>query len=126
MRTVSEYLDLPYHRVIQPDESGFWSAHVLEFDSVFSEGETAAEAAANLGMAMGLWIEHELAQGRPIPEPWGSTTRSGDFRLRMPRSLHTRAATRAKIEGVSLNHLVVTALAAYMEHMAPAGVSLDD
>ena len=75
MRTVSEYLDLPYHRVIQPDESGFWSAHVLEFDGV---------------------------------------------------SLHTRAATRAKIEGVSLNHLVVTALAAYMEHMAPAGVSLDD
>ena len=78
MRTVSEYLDLPYHRVIQPDESGFWSAHVLEFDSVFSEGETAAEAAANLGMAMGLWIEHELAQGRPIPEPRGSTSRSGD------------------------------------------------
>ncbi len=126
MRTVSEYLDLPYHRVIQPDESGFWSAHVLELDGVFSEGETAAEAAENLGLAMGLWIEHELAQGHPIPEPWGSTTRSGDFRLRMPRSLHTRAATRAKIEGVSLNHLVVTALAAYMEQMAPAGVSLDD
>ena len=62
MRTVSEYLDLPYHRVIQPDESGFWSAHVLELDGVFSEGETAAEAAENLGLAMGLWIEHELAR----------------------------------------------------------------
>ena len=77
MRTVSDYLDLPYHRVVRPDESGLWSAHALEFDGVFSEGETAAEAAENLGMAMGLWIEHELAQGHPIPDPWGSTSRSG-------------------------------------------------
>ena len=78
MRTVSEYLDLPYHRVIQPDESGAWSAHVLELDGVFAEGETDTAAAENLDTAMGLWIEHELARGNSIPEPRGSTSRSGD------------------------------------------------
>ena len=28
----ADYLELPYHRVIQPDKSGYWSAHVLELD----------------------------------------------------------------------------------------------
>lgn len=120
MPTVAEYLELPYHRVIQPDESGLWSAHVLELDGVFSEGESAEEAAHNLNVAMGLWIEHELALDHAIPEPWAAGERSGDLRVRMPRSLHSRAATRAKIEGVSLNYLVVTALAEYMERPAAA------
>ena len=71
MRTVAEYLELPYHRVVQPDASGLWSAHVLELDGVFTEGATAAEAVANLGTAMSLWIEHELARNRPVPEPRG-------------------------------------------------------
>ena len=118
MHTVADYLELPYHRVIQPDQSGLWSAHVLELDGVFSEGESAEEAARNLNLAMGLWIEHELALDHPIPRPWGGGARSGDLRVRMPRSLHARAATRAKIEGVSLNYLVVTALAEYMERSA--------
>ena len=65
MPTVAEYLELPYHRVIQPAESGLWSGHVLELDGVFSEGETAEEAAGNLNVAMGLWIEHELAPITP-------------------------------------------------------------
>ena len=71
----ADYLQLPYHRIIQPDRSGYWSAHVLELDGVFSEGESAAEAAENLNVAMGLWIDHELAEGHPIPQ-WGAD-RSG-------------------------------------------------
>lgn len=65
----TDYLQLPYHRVVQRDESGFWSAHVLELDGVFSEGETAAQAAENLNVAMRLWIDHELATGHAIPSP---------------------------------------------------------
>ena len=76
MPTVVEYLELPYHRVIQPDQSGLWSAHVLELDGVFSEGETAEEATRNLNVAMGLWIEHELAHDHSIPEPWGGGEQS--------------------------------------------------
>lgn len=113
----TDYLELPYHRVIQPDESGYWSARVLELDGVFSEGETAAEAAENLNIAMGLWIDHELAEGHAIPRPWGAT-RSGDIRLRLPRSLHANAALRAKIEGVSLNYLIATAVTAYLSQPA--------
>ena len=69
MSTIDEYLSLPYRRVIERDASGLWSAHVAELDGVFSEGETAAEAVANLDTPMSLWIEHELARGHPIPRP---------------------------------------------------------
>lgn len=86
-------------------------------DGVFSEGETAAEAAENLNIAMGLWVDHELTAGHRLPKPWGAN-RSGDIRLRLPRSLHANAALRAKIEGVSLNYLVATALTAYLSQPA--------
>lgn len=69
---LADYLRLPYHRVVRRDESGFWCAHVLELDGVFSEGETAAQAAENLNAAISLWIDHELAEGHPIPSPWNS------------------------------------------------------
>jgi predicted RNase H-like HicB family nuclease len=113
----TDYLALPYHRIIQPDESGYWSARVLELDGVFSEGDTAAEAAENLNVAMGLWIDHELAAGHAIPRPWGAN-RSGDIRLRLPRSIHANAALRAKVEGVSLNYLIATAVTAYLSQPA--------
>ena len=116
----ADYLELPYHHIVQPDEGGFWSAHVLELDGVFSEGATAAEAAENLNVAMGLWIDHELDAGHAIPRPW-SANRSGDIRLRLPKSLHANAAMRAKVEGVSLNFLIATAVTAYLSQPVPAG-----
>lgn len=69
MRTVADYLALPYRRIIELDVTGLWSGRVLEFDGVFSEGTTADEAAANLELAMRFWIEHELDRGRALPEP---------------------------------------------------------
>ena len=67
----ADYLRLPYHRIIEPDEAGYWSARVPELDGVFSEGKTAAEAAQNLNAAMALWIHHELADGHHLPKPQG-------------------------------------------------------
>ena len=65
----TDYLKLPYRRVVREDASGYWSACVLELDGVFSEGATASAAVGNLNVAMGLWIDHELAAGRAIPKP---------------------------------------------------------
>ena len=63
----ADYLKLPYHRVIQPDQGGYWSARVVELDGVFSEGK----AAENLNIAMELWIGHEPAEGARDSEPLG-------------------------------------------------------
>ena len=109
-----EFLAAPYHRQWFRDELGGWSAGVAELDGVFASGDSLEDAAANLDEAMLLWFEVEREAGREIPEPWGSREHSGTLNLRLPKSLHRRAAERAKIEGVSLNQLLVAAIASHL------------
>ncbi|MBK6735767.1 MAG: toxin-antitoxin system HicB family antitoxin [bacterium] len=44
------------------------------------------------------------------PPPSGHMAHSGQFRVRLPRTLHARLAVQAEREGVSLNTLVCTLL----------------
>ena len=125
MRQAAEFLSLPYHRTVQRDPEGSWSAAVLELDGVFSGGDSADEALNALDEAMELWIELEFEAGRSIPRPWGSRTYSGTLNLRLPKALHAAAAARASIEGVSLNQLLVTAVASYLGDLSAAGTITD-
>ena len=59
------------------------------------------EAAANALDAKRAWIEAALEDGTPIREPENSY--SGQFKLRIPKSLHRRLAENAKEEGISMN-----------------------
>ena len=111
---IERLMSLPYHRVIEADPEGTYSARVLEFDGCFSGGGTPAEAAVSLDEAMALWLDGELRARRAIPEPWGSREYSGRLVLRLPRSLHQRSAERAHIEEISLNQLLVAAIAEYV------------
>jgi predicted RNase H-like HicB family nuclease len=103
---VKDYLDLPYHIVIQRlnDESGsYYFATVREFDGCMSHGNTYEEAFRNIREAMELWIEGKLDGGFPVPEPIDESQYSGKFVLRLPKTLHARLAQEAEKEGVSLN-----------------------
>jgi antitoxin HicB len=48
--------------------------------------------------------------GRDAPPPLTLPRHSGQFRLRVPRSLHAWLAARAELEGVSLGTLIVQLL----------------
>jgi predicted RNase H-like HicB family nuclease len=103
---VKEYLELPYHIVIQHlnDESGsYYFATVQEFDGCMSDGDTYEEAITNIREAMELWIEGKLDGGFPVPQPADESQYSGKFVLRLPKTLHARLAREAEKEGVSLN-----------------------
>lgn len=106
MKTVKDYMKLPYNYIIHPvnDESGFYYyARVLEFDGCQSTGETFDEAFENLMEAMEGWIETKLDGGFDIPMPVGYDNFSGKFIVRIPKSLHYRLSIEAEQEGVSLN-----------------------
>src|SRR5262245_30257427 len=49
--------------------------------------------------------------GQRIPPPHAATSSSGQWRQRVPRSLHARLVARAEREGVSLNTLVTVLIA---------------
>jgi len=59
-----------------------------------------------LGLRRGMAAVAEEC-GDPIPGQ-GSGGESGRFIARLPKSMHTRLAARAKQEGVSMNTLVVS------------------
>jgi antitoxin HicB len=115
MRTLEEYLELPYTIAIVHDHddegNAGYVAEVKELPGVISQGETIEEAAASVRDAMVGWISIAMEDGIDIPEPRDIDAYSGRFLLRLPRSLHADLARRAEEEGVSLNQYVATTLA---------------
>lgn len=108
---VKEYLSKPYARELIRNEDGTWFARVMELHGCMTEGNTKEEALKNLDDAMKGWISVAVEDGESIPEPLESHSFSGKFVVRVPRSIHRNLARRAEAEGVSLNQIVVTALA---------------
>ena len=51
------------------------------------------------------WFTACLEDGAPIPEPARLEDFSGQFKLRIPKSLHKLLAQRSADEGISMNQL---------------------
>lgn len=115
MRTLEEYLELPYaivvvHDVDEEGNSG-WVAEVEELPGCLSQGPTPVEAVESVRGAMRDWIAVALEDGVAIPEPRAAADFSGRFVVRVPASLHADLVRSADREGVSLNQFVTGALA---------------
>lgn len=107
-----EYLKEPYSRVLIPDEeSGTYTAVILEFPGCIAQGDTPQDAYDHLEDAAKEWIEAALALKQDIPSPSQSLSYGGKYPLRLPKSLHRQLALIAEREGVSLNQFIVYALA---------------
>ena len=97
-------------RRLSEDEGGGWLAEIPDLPGCMSDGETAPDAIQNVYRAAADWIDAATELGRDIPAPT-SDEFSGQWRIRMTKSLHRRLALLAKREGVSLNALATTLLA---------------
>ena len=70
-------------------------------------GETIESAVSNALDAKKAWLEAALEEGIPIQEPDSLEPYSGQFKLRIPRSLHRPLSEHAGEEGVSMNQYCV-------------------
>lgn len=125
----AEILSRPYSRVLIPDSEGRYSARLLEFPGCLADGDTSEEALKNLEEVAESWIESAMAQGMAIPEPFENQGYRGNVALRLPRSLHKRAAEFARRDGVSLNQFLLYAVANLVgarEALDALAVRLDD
>ncbi len=109
-KRAEDYLKLPYMRSVMPQSDGSFHAEILEFPGCIATGDTMAEAYELLEEVAESWLEASIDAGRSIPEPLEVNNFSGKTVLRMPRSLHARAAIAAQREGVSLNQFMVSAV----------------
>lgn len=127
-QTAAEFLKKPYGRVVTPEPDGSFRAEIVEFPGCLALGDTAAEALVSLEGVAFDWLEIALERGQHVPEPIENAGFSGKLVLRMPKSLHRKAAHLAAREGVSLNQFILTSLAeqagAKAEQMRPESVKL--
>jgi len=110
-KSSKEYLKKPYSRVVIPDEeSGTYTAQILEFPGCITEGETPQEAYQHLEDVALSWIEAALGMGQDIPLPWSIYEYGGKVALRLPKSLHKQVSLAAERDGTSLNQFIVMAI----------------
>ncbi len=104
MKTLEYYLGLPYKLEIIPDstEGGFVASYP-ELRGCITVGDTLTHAAANAEDAKREWVQAALEDGIKIPEPLSDAEYSGQFKLRIPKSLHRALAQHSKEEGISMN-----------------------
>lgn len=108
MKTIDYYLSLPYKLEIIPDpDEGGYVAQYPELPGCITVGETLESAADNAADAKKAWLEAALENGTKIAEPASLDAYSGQFKLRLPRSLHRSLAEHSKREGVSMNQYCV-------------------
>ncbi|MBR6958785.1 MAG: type II toxin-antitoxin system HicB family antitoxin [Erysipelotrichaceae bacterium] len=108
MKTLEEYMSLPYKMEIIPDkDEGGYAVSFPELPGCFTVGETIEEAVRNAEDAKRAWLEAAIEDGVEINEPLDLETYSGQFKLRIPKSLHKQLAEQARIEGISMNQYCV-------------------
>ena len=111
MKDLSYYMALPYRveLVKDPEEEGY-AAFIPELKGCITTGVSAIDALESLEDAKATWLASAIEDGDPIPEPDILKDYSGEFKLRMPKSLHRRLMERSREEGVSMNQYCVMLL----------------
>lgn len=98
-------------QVVWSDEDDAYIATCPELDGVSGHGASPEEAILEAKVALQLTIDTYREEGWVLPEPARMVEYSGQFRARIPKSLHAKLAQQALNEGVSLNTYVVSLLA---------------
>ena len=108
MKTLNEYLAMPYRmEIVEDRDEGGFVASYPDLPGCITCGETVEAAVANAQDAKRAWLEAALEDGITIQEPDDLERYSGQFKLRIPKSLHRSLSEHAKREGVSMNQYCV-------------------
>lgn len=114
-KTIEYYMELPYRLEIVPDtEEGGYGARYPELPGCITCADTLEAVVINAEDAKREWLKAAMEEGIVIPEPAGDADIiefSGQFKLRMPKSLHRSLSLHAKEEGISMNQYCLYLLA---------------
>ena len=93
---------------IPEDEGGGYLVTFPDLPGCIADGDTIDEAVAEARDAFAAWASAEREDKGALPIP---KTYSGQFVLRISKTLHMQLAKRAAAEEISLNQLAATLLA---------------
>ena len=108
MKTLNEYMKMPYRmEIVEDEEEGGFVVSYPDLPGCITCGETIERAVQNALDAKRTWIEAALEERIEIYEPDSLENYSGQFKLRIPRSLHRSLAEHSQKEGISMNQYCI-------------------
>ena len=106
-KTIEYYMSLPYRLEIIPDTvEGGYAARYPDLPGCITCADTIEDVFSNAEDAKRACLEAALEDGIEIVEPSEDidlSAYSGQFKLRIPKSLHRSLSIHAKEEGISMN-----------------------
>jgi predicted HicB family RNase H-like nuclease len=100
------------YRVTWSPEDGEHVGLCAEFPSLSWLAATPEKALAGIRRVVAEAVADLQSSGEPVPEPLADKHYSGEFRVRIPPTVHRQLALQAAEQGVSLNRLASAKLAA--------------
>jgi len=100
------------YSVVWSEEDNAFIGRVLEFPSLTAHGSTQAKALSEIRSVVQHALDDLIESGEEVPQPLNKRSYSGKLNVRLPKYLHRQLAIEAAEEGVSLNQLISTKLAA--------------
>ena len=108
MKTLNDYMSMSYRmEVVEDKTEGGFVVSYPDLPGCITCGETVESAISNALDAKKAWLEAALEEGVEIHEPDSLEDYSGQFKLRIPRSLHRLLAEHSQREGISMNQYCV-------------------
>lgn len=108
MKDLNYYMGLNYRiEIIEDRCDGGYVLSCPELKGCITCAENVSDGIVQLNDAKREWFIACIEEGLTIPEPSLTDEYSGQFKLRMPKSLHKELALRSKQEGISMNQYCV-------------------
>lgn len=111
MRTLEEYMSMPYKMEIRPDsaEPGY-IVRFPELPGCITCADTLERALENAQDAKRVWLEGSIEDGYPIPEPAAAHEPDDRFEISVPTSMIYAIARASRRSGISVQQFCMDAL----------------
>lgn len=114
MKDLEYYLNLNYKiEIVKEEEEDGYIVSIPDLKGCITVADTIEDGIILIGDAKKEWIKAALESEYDIPEPNSVEDYSGQFKLRIPKSLHMELAERSKKEGISMNQYCLYLLSKY-------------
>lgn len=114
-KNLEYYISVNYPMLIFKEENENYFVEYPDLPGCMSCAPNLQKAIEMGEDAKKCWIETALEEGNEIPEPKELDDYSGNFRIRMPKTLHKNLVKKAKQEGISMNQYCIYLLSKEFE-----------
>jgi len=111
-KDLNHYMELSYKiEFVEDKKEGGYAFSCPELKGCITYADSVEEGYKMIQDAKRSWLEACLEDNIEIPEPSNIEDYSGQFKLRIPKSLHKTLADKSRDEGISMNQYCLYLLA---------------